>query len=317
MENNNFSNELNELINPCLDPVFKSIFTKDTLESKNALRGLVSAIIQKDLKVVDVTTNEPPVNAAGDKQIRYDINCVLDGGEKANVEMTLWPDLYEVYRMEYYLARLHATQEIKGKDSGYQKLKQSYQISIFAKGNVFEDTEFYHRFIYFDPERRIDLGGRTAMFTVELKKLQEIILKSVQEMTRLEMWALFFAYFNDPDKQDILRQIIETEEEIGMAQEMMQRISATELEALKQISRDKYELDIASRNYEMKLRLDASLKQGLEQGIKRGLEQGLSQGIGQGLLQGAEQTKQEIVQRMKTLGFSEEQIQAVIGKDSI
>ena len=338
MENNKFSKELNELINPCFDPVFKSIFTKDTPESKNALRGLVSAILQKDLKVVDVTSNEPPVNNTGDKQIRYDINCVLDDGEKANVEMTLWPNAHEVCKMEYYLARLHATQEIKGKEKGYQSLKQSYQISIFAKGNVFKDKEFFHRFIYFDPLRGVNLGGRTALCTVELKKLQEIILKSVQEMTRLEMWAIFFAYFTDPGKQDILRQIMAAEEEIGMAQKMINRISAAEAAALYQMSRDKYEMDMATLKYEIKLKkrrlkrietrcrkqgledgikqgIEQGLSQGIQQGLSQGIEQGLSQGIQQGLSQGAEQTKQEMALRMEALGFSEEQIQAIIGKD--
>ncbi|MDR2489875.1 MAG: Rpn family recombination-promoting nuclease/putative transposase [Spirochaetaceae bacterium] len=104
---------LYKIVNPCFDPVFKSIFTRDEPESKQALRGLVSAILQKDLQVADVTINEPPVNGIGDKQIRYDLSCVLDDGEKANVEMTLWPKVHEVNKMEYFLARLHATQRTK------------------------------------------------------------------------------------------------------------------------------------------------------------------------------------------------------------
>ncbi|MDR2491271.1 MAG: Rpn family recombination-promoting nuclease/putative transposase, partial [Spirochaetaceae bacterium] len=90
MQNFNCSKKLHRL-NPCSDPVFKSIFTRDEPESKKALLGLVSTVIQKKLTVVTVTANEPAINDLGGKQIRYDISCVLDGGEKANIEMTLWP----------------------------------------------------------------------------------------------------------------------------------------------------------------------------------------------------------------------------------
>ena len=241
--------KLQRIINPCFDYVFKGIFTKDTPQSKQALRGLVSAILEKKVKVVGVTTNEPPVNHAGSKQIRYDINCVLDDGEKANVEMTLWPKAYEVCRIEYYLARLHTTQENKGGEAGYQRLKQSYQISLFARGNVFTDDHFFHRFVYYDPVHGVDLGGRTALCTVELMKLGEVLKKPVEEMTRLEMWALFFAYCCDPDKQETICRIMEMEEEISMARKMMYRITAAEVAALDQISRDKVEMDRISDEY--------------------------------------------------------------------
>ena len=270
MENSINPKNLFKILNPCLDPVFKSIFTKDAPESKHALRGLVSAIIQKDVTVVDVTTNEPPILDTADKQIRYDINCVMDNGEKANVEMTIWPDVYEAYRMEYYLARLHTMQEIKGKEKGYQKLKQSCQISIFAKANVFNDSNFFHKFIYHDPIRGIDLGGQTAIFTVELQKLLEILSKPVNEMTRLEMWAVFFCYYTDLNKQGLIQQILETDEEIHMAQAMMQRITAAEVAALKQLSRDRYEIDKCSHEYELDLREERGLAKGLAKGIEQG-----------------------------------------------
>jgi predicted transposase/invertase (TIGR01784 family) len=307
---------LSAIINPCYDPVFKCIFTKDMPESKQALRGLVSAILQKDLQVVDVTTNEPPVNGIGDKQIRYDINCVLDDGEKANVEMTLWPKAHEVCRMEYFLARLHTMQEIKGSKNGYRKLKQSYQISLFAKGNVFQDKDFFHRFMYYDPEREIDFGGRTTICTVELKKLEEVVKKPVAEMSRLEKWAVFFGCYCDVNRQELLRKILETEEEISMAENMIARITPKEAAALRQISEDKYWMDKAAMEYEYKRNM-RRLKRAKAQIREEGLKEGREEGLEQGREEGREQVKQEVARRMEEQGLSAEQIRAIMGMDNV
>ncbi|WP_010263284.1 hypothetical protein [Treponema primitia] len=45
------------------DPVFKAVLTRETAESRSALRFLVSAVIQRPVTVVSVIANEPPVNA--------------------------------------------------------------------------------------------------------------------------------------------------------------------------------------------------------------------------------------------------------------
>ena len=323
MEKIIYQKNLKEILNPCIDPVFKSIFTKDTPESKQALRGLVSAVLQKDLTVVSVTANEPPVNNAAGKQIRYDINCVLDNGEKANVEMTLWPKAHEVYKMEYYLARLHTSQEIQGVKSGYKKLKQSYQISLFSKANVFSDEHFFHHFFYHDPVRNVNLGGRTAIYTVELGKLLEILKKAVHEMTRLERWAVFFAYFNDPDpeKQAIIRQIVSMEEEIQMAEKMMYRITPAEEAALRQISEDKYWTDLADARYDLHLkkkrfkRYKARVLQDLKamkEDIRTEIEQSLKQSLEKSLEQGIEKGREEIIKLLEQ-GLSVDEIKQRTG----
>ena len=78
-----------------------------------------------------------------------------------------------------------------------------------------------------------------------------------------------------------------------MAQAMMERITASEIEAIKQISRDKYEIDRYSHEYELKL--------WKEEGLAEGLEQGRTEG------------KQEIARRMYEQGIPVEQILAITG----
>jgi hypothetical protein len=123
--------ETDDLIDICRDNVFKAVFTKNTIESQGALSKLLSAIIDKDLSVMAITVNEPPIDDIRDKQIRFDINCrAVTTGELINVEMFINSGKFEPIRLEYYVGKLFTGQDIKGKDKGYKNLKEAYQISF-------------------------------------------------------------------------------------------------------------------------------------------------------------------------------------------
>ncbi|MDR2489874.1 MAG: hypothetical protein LBD20_00560 [Spirochaetaceae bacterium] len=137
-----------------------------------------------------------------------------------------------------------------------------------------------------------------------------------------------FGCYSDVDRQGLLRQILETEEEIRMAETMLTRITPAEAKALRQMSEDKYQMDMAASRYEYRMakrrykRMKAKIMEegrewGLEQGLDEGRAQGLEQGLEQGLQQGIKQTKQEIARRMKEQGLSEEQIRALIDTDGL
>jgi len=101
--------ETENLLDICNDNVFKAVFTKDTPNSKMALSGLVSDLIQRKVTIETITANEPPINSTGSKRIRFDISCrAADKGEQINIEMSFNPDRDELPRLEYYNARLHA-----------------------------------------------------------------------------------------------------------------------------------------------------------------------------------------------------------------
>ena len=80
--------------------MFKAVFTKDTEASKEALRHLISAIIEQDIYVIELAVNEPEIYDIHDRKIRYDIQCkVRKTQEIINIEMTLYPDNFEEYRL--------------------------------------------------------------------------------------------------------------------------------------------------------------------------------------------------------------------------
>jgi flagellar biosynthesis/type III secretory pathway protein FliH len=153
-----------------------------------------------------------------------------------------------------------------------------------------------------------DFGGRTAIYTVELKKLEKVVKKPVIEMSRLEKWAVFFGCYQNVDRQELLHQILVSEEEISMAESMIARITPEEAAALRQMSEDKYWMDLASVKYELrrnKRRINRIKAKSREEGIKVGREEGIEQG------------RQEVARKMEKLGISAEQIRAVMGMEGI
>jgi predicted transposase/invertase (TIGR01784 family) len=236
-----------EIINPCWDNVFKAIFTKDTPESRGALKYLLSAIIRRKLAVVSIVANEPPVESVSERQIRYDINCKFDDGELSNIEMTLNPDSYEPVRLEYYSSKLFIGQDIRGIGKSYRDLKHSYQIAVLVNAPIFGDDVFVHNFKYYDEEHGISLNGRSHIITIELSKLEQIAKKPVAEMTKLERWAVFFRYTPDKDRRELVNEIIKMEEGIAMAGQVLLSISKDERERARLTSEYKVAVDLQSK----------------------------------------------------------------------
>ena len=234
------------------DAVFKAVFTKDTQESRGALSKLVSALVRKELSIISVLANEPPIDNTSDRQIRYDINCRANNGELIIVEMCFVPKSYEIKRLEYYLAKLFSGQELKGSNVNYNDCKDAYQIAILANKKLFSDEHYYHCFKYYDNERQIDYDGSTRIITLELEKLGKVVEKPTEEMTDSEKWAIFFEYLTLKDKRSIINEIIEKEEGISMASQVLMTVSEDEEERARIMRDEKIELDYKSGLVEAK-----------------------------------------------------------------
>ncbi|GHV38403.1 hypothetical protein AGMMS49546_08730 [Spirochaetia bacterium] len=254
-----------DIINPCWDNVFKSVFTRDTLPSRGALRWVLSAYMALQLELVTVTANEPPPMSLRDRQIRFDIAVKMNNGQLGNVEMTTNPDTYEARRLEFHVCKLFTTQDIKGEDKTYQDLQNTYQIALLSKP-LFRDNELIHRFEYYDKDHNLSLGGKTTIITVELSKVDRIVSKPVSEMSSAERWSVFFRYVTDPEKRDLVNEIVEYEEGIAMASEV-----------LLTVSRDEKERAILEHEYKNALDMQSLLVGAKWEGRAEGREEGYQQ----------------------------------------
>jgi predicted transposase/invertase (TIGR01784 family) len=230
-------------IDICYDNVFKAVFTKNTPESRKALSSLVSAFIGRQVTVMDITANEPAIDDLNDRQIRFDIACRALDGELVNIEMSLNPAPFEPVRLEFHAVKLFTGQDIHGNGRDYDDLKEAFQITILAKERFFPDGEFLHGFEYYDPARGVALGGRSRIITVELSKLEAVIEKPITAMTAPEHWAVYFRYLTDKAKRRKINEILEIEEGIAMASEVLMTISRDEVERALLQSELKYKLD--------------------------------------------------------------------------
>jgi len=290
------------------DPVFKAVFTKDTAESKAALSDLISALIGRAVTVEAIIANEPPVDDLRQRYLRFDIACKTGKGEPVNVEMAFNPNASEPVRLEYHAARLFTGQDIHGKTKNYNDLKETYQIAILAKENFFPDENFAHNFMYYDPDNRISLGGRTRIITVELVKTEPAASKPVEEMTNAELWAVFFQYLTDEEKRGKIIEIINREEGIAMALNTLVNITQDEIEYARMSTLLKSELDYQSGMVDAERR---GRQEGREEGRHEGREEGRHEGRHEGMEKAARNLKAlgvsiEII--VKSTGLSPEEI---------
>jgi predicted transposase/invertase (TIGR01784 family) len=292
------------------DPVFKAVFTKETAESRIALSDLISALIGRTVTVEAITANEPPTDDSRQRYLRFDVACKTEKSELVNVEMSFNPKTSEQVRLEYHTARLFVGQDIHGKDKKYNDLKETYQIAILAKRTFFPDENFVHNFLYYDPNNRISLGGKTRIITVELVKTEPIVDKPVEEMTTAEQWAVFFQYLTDKEKRGKIIEIINQEEGIAMAVETLGTFTQSELEYIYESSRIKGELDY--QNDMAEAREEARLE-GRNEGFTEGRNEGFTEGRNEGFTKGRNEASLDIARKMKTMGDSIEKIHAVTG----
>ena len=288
--------------------LFAREYTKETPESRGALKGLLSDVLGQPVEVMAITANEPPIIDIRDRQIRYDISCKLENGELVNIEMTMHPDAFEYSRLEYYAARLQASQEIKGQKKSYKDLHKSYQISIFVQANLFHDDELVHEFIYYDPKTNTSLGRLSSIITVELLKLDSG--KSPDEMSSAELWATFFRYSRDRDKRTLVNAILDKREEIAMAAHTLIHISKDEIERARYESEYKAAVDLQSL-------IVTAEWEGIEKGRIEGREEGIEKGRIEGHAEGIEKGRNEalftVIQEMLADKMSIDQISRYAG----
>jgi len=277
------------------DPVFKGVFTKDTAKSRGALADLISSLIGRAVTVETLVANEPPVDDIRQRYLRFDVACKTGEGEPVNVEMAFNPKASEPVRLEYYTARLFTGQDIHGKDKYFNDLKETYQIAILAKKTFFPDENFAHNFLYYDPDNRVPLGGRTRIITVELVKTEPIVNKPVEEMSNAELWAVFFQYLTDEEKRGKIIEIINREEGIAMAVETLGTFTQSEIEYIHETRRIMGELDYNTEIFEAKC-------EGRAEGKAEGKAEGRAEGLSEGFTKGLNQATLDIAQKMKSAG---------------
>ena len=240
-----------DILPPSDDRVFKLILTSP--EAKQGLMNLISSIIGRTVVDLALLPNELAPGDTEEKAERFDVNCKIDDGSQVNLEMQashMIEDLDGQHRnlkgkSIYYLTDLHSSQPAKGLRR-YDQLARSYQIT-FCSYTVFPDTpEYVNSF-----SLRHDITGKLLsdairLTFVELSKLGEVVKKPVSDMTDLDKWSVFFQYAPDLEHRELVNKVIESEEVLQVAGDLLMSISQNERERAIYRSRRKFQTDLQS-----------------------------------------------------------------------
>lgn len=240
-----------DILPPSDDRVFKLILTSP--ESKQGLMNLISSIIDRVVVDVVLLPNELAPGDTEEKAERLDVNCRIDNGSQINLEMQashMVEDLDGQHKnlkgkSIYYLTDLHSSQPAKGLRR-YDRLAQSFQIT-FCSYTVFPATPDYVNSFSLRHDNTGELLSDAISLTfVELSKLDEILMKPVSSMTDLDKWSVFLHYAPDQKHREKVNEIIESEEVLQMAGNLLMSISQDEKERAIFRSRKKYQTDLQS-----------------------------------------------------------------------
>ena len=273
------------LLNPKVDPIFKSLFTQNTKESKAALTAFLSALIHQPVTDVAIGQNELPVEADDVRQTIFDITCKSQTESKIlNIEMQGRNDSDSFdNRSEYHVAHLLNHFIKKGMD--WDDVPEAFMISVL---NFVYDDSIYDGFLEYT--MRLEDGknlksARMKIIYLELPKYEDIPDYPIEKLTTVEKWAKFFLYSNRKEKQEYLKLLVETEAGIMNAQESLDSISQSEAEWIRETA---YWDAVSNR----KTIIGTAERRGLKQGMEKGLQQGI------------QQTKIETARNLKNNGVS-------------
>ena len=242
-----------DILPPSDDRVFKLILTSP--EAKPVLMDLISAILQRPVVNVVVRNNEIPPSNTEEKAERFDVNCQTDDGSQIDIEMQAsriqeeTDGSYQNLKGKsiYYLCDLHSSQPSKGIER-YDSLARTYQVT-FCSYTVFPHRgEYLNSFSMRHDRDNELLSDAVHIVYVELSKLQKIMKKSVNDMTDLEKWAIFFRYASEPTCRETVNEVMASKEVLQMAGDLLMSISQDERERAVFRSRRMYQTDMQS-NY--------------------------------------------------------------------
>ena len=243
-----------DILSPTDDHIFKTTVTHP--EAKIALMDIISGAIEQTVVDVVIRNNELPVLDDNEKNLRMDVNCMLDDGTQVNIEM-YGSHVAEIdgthanllNKTVYYLTSLHSSQKSKGLQ--YRSLVRTYQIA-FCNYTVYPHKDGYITRGSLCEEDGTQISDQVNVIIVELSKLESLLKKPVNELTPLDAWSIFFRYAAEPKHRELLNQIISEREAIAVATNVLLDISQDEDQRASYLTRRKNETDRMS--YELTIK---------------------------------------------------------------
>ena len=226
---------------------FNKIYGQDTEESNQALIALINTVTEdkpeiSDTLIKDIEAFDSIEYSNGQYcGFGFDICLESDTGSLFSLQMENEPDEYFTGRCLVYMDYMRESSD---------KLQKLIIVLFVAGRNLFKNTDSYHNVqIIRDEESREVPFDKVRVHFIEIDKGDSS--KAVSDMTPLERVSLYFRYANDPDKEALLEQLIDSgDKAIVLAENIFKRLTADNWACKKMQIINKYKADLSDAKEE-------------------------------------------------------------------
>lgn len=128
------------------DLAFKFVFGQDTKEANQALKGILEVFLNQKIHKVQVKNPELITTSEEMKNARLNLLVEFDDDTQVNLEMQAASTTDSIpFRAQYYLARVHAEQDMRGKL--YKHIKPTV-VLFFCNFTINPRSSFENHFQY-------------------------------------------------------------------------------------------------------------------------------------------------------------------------
>ena len=267
---------------PKVDFAFKELMMNEKVRI-----GFLSAVLNinaTDIRSAQMKNTNLTKAHQDEKQGILDVRLVMNDDTEINIEMQVMSMSTWTDRSVFYVSKMVAEQV--GIDKKYTNVRKCIGISI-VDFNCIKQTNNYHTIYHIreDSDPTIIFSDKMEWHMVELPKLPKIT-----DGTSIYNWTKFFK----TEKREEFEMLAQENEYLQEADRQLDIISQDEQKRMEYDSRTKM-------LYHMNTVRDEGRQEGRQEGIQKGRQEGIQESIS------------AVIAGMRAAGYSEEQIQEIIG----
>ena len=240
------------------DFAFKYVFGEDCKEANDALKSLLTVFLERKVEHVVVKNSEMVKDYTKMKSPRLDLLVEFDDQTSVDLEMQLRQTKDNLLnRFNYYLARLHGSQDMEGKS--YSQLKETI-VMVFFNLIIADDDDICSLYTMRKysgiPLVKEEKEDRMKLMTIEMPKVD--LHKPLEDMNEQEKMIYYFLNCHKGMDDSKIKMMIESDEVIQMLEKRVETISD---DRWKKIIEDFQKLHENEERIELQLELEETQRQ--------------------------------------------------------
>ena len=288
------------------DFAFKYVFGEDCKEANDALKSLLTVFLERKVNHVVVKNSEMVKDYTKMKSPRLDLLVEFDDQTTVDLEMKLRQTKDNLLnRFNYYLARLHGSQDMEGKS--YSQLKETIVMVFFNLILVDDDDicSLYTMRKYSGiPLVKDEKEDRMKLMTIEMPKVD--LNKPLEDMNEQEKMIYYFLNCHKGLDDSKIKVMIESD---GVIQMLEKRVETISDDRWKKIIEDFQKLHENEERIELQLELEEAQRQ-MKEARKEKEEAHKEKEEARKAILEADKKVEQMARKMYEDGFTLEQISA-------